>query len=123
MPLMPALTESQREHLHTMLQARAAQLRDEIRQGSRLDNHYKETDDDAVADLAASVDIAAVERDTQELHAVEAAMARIGTPDYGACADCGGTIAYERMLANPAATRCTGCQSRQERGKGGAPSL
>jgi len=120
---MPAYTESQLQQLRTLLGARAGQLREEIRQGRKLDNHYQETDDDAVADLEASVDIAAVERDTQELHAVEAALARVGTPDYGACADCAATIAYARLLANPAATRCTDCQSRHERGQGGAPRL
>jgi len=117
---MANFDESQTRRLRSLLEARADQLRTEIRQGRKLDNHYQETDDDAVADLEAGVDIAAVERDTQELHAVEAALARIGTPDYGDCGDCGGTIPFERLLANPAVTRCTACQSRYERGHAGA---
>lgn len=98
-------------------------MRAEIRQGRRLENHYSETDDAAVADLETSVDIAAVERDTQELHAVETALARVDTADYGSCADCSSGISYARLLANPAATRCTECQSRRERAGGGTPSL
>lgn len=120
---MADLSASRIQRLRSLLEARADQLRAEIAQGRKLDNHYQETDDDAVADLAAGVDIAAVERDTQELHAVEAALLRIGTPDYGNCSDCGGTIPFERLLASPAATRCVACQTRHEHGQGAAPRL
>jgi RNA polymerase-binding protein DksA len=119
---MSAYTESQKKRLQTLLEARAEQLRAEIRQGRKLDNHYKETDDDAVADLEAGIDIAAVERDSVEMHAVEAALARIGTPAYGACTDCRIDIAFERLLANPSATRCADCQTRHEAGRRG-PTL
>lgn len=120
---MSQLTDSQRARLRVLLETRAEQLRTEIREGSKLDNHHEETDDDAVAGLETDVEVAAVERDSEELRQVEAALARIATPDYGLCADCGLDIPLPRLLAAPAAMRCVSCQSRQERGRSETPTL
>jgi RNA polymerase-binding protein DksA len=118
------LTIEQRESLQRLLASRAATLRDEIASALRasgdaralgLANHLEEIDDAAVADLQSALDIAALERDVRELRAVEAAAARLHTPDYGVCDDCGGEIPYARLDAQPTATRCLACQARRER--------
>lgn len=40
-----------------------------------------------------------------------AALARLGSGDFGYCEDCGDEIAPKRLEFDPAATRCIGCAS------------
>lgn len=80
-----------------------------------LPNRREETDDDAAADTATRMDIAAVARDAEELATLERAMRRLSEGDYGVCTECGEPIARERLFANPAATRCADCQQFAER--------
>jgi len=56
------------------------------------------------AQVAALLDQA--ERRLAEL---DAAVARLDADEYGICASCGGSIAAERLLVRPAATRCITC--------------
>jgi DnaK suppressor protein len=80
-----------------------------------LPNRRLDTDDDAAAEAETSMDIAHVARDAEALALLDAALTRFAEGDYGACIDCGDDIARERLLANPAACRCTECQERSER--------
>jgi RNA polymerase-binding transcription factor DksA len=98
---MRYFTLEQRESLQHWLEERAAVLRAEL--GADL----KE-------DLGAEPELAAAKRDADELQDIEAALARLRTPGFGACAACGGDIPYERLHANPAAKLCLVCQERQE---------
>ena len=98
---MHYVTIEQRETLEKMLQSRAGILREEIRE-------------DAQADLNAEPEAVALKLDVAELRAVEAALARLHTPDFGLCADCAAQIPYSRLSANPAALRCTSCQAKRE---------
>jgi DnaK suppressor protein len=120
------LTIEQRESLQRQLSDRVAVLRGEIaaalrRSGSEaamsLANHLHEIDDEVVADLESSIEIAEIERDVQELREVERALKRLHEPDYGVCADCGSDIPYSRLSATPSATRCISCQRRVERSR------
>ena len=61
------------------------------------------------------MEVDALERHSNELKALEAALLRLHTPDYGECADCSEDIPYVRLQANPLATRCTACQGLFER--------
>jgi phage/conjugal plasmid C-4 type zinc finger TraR family protein len=45
----------------------------------------------------------------------ERATSRRATGEYGVCEDCGQKISAERLEFLPEATRCVGCQARQER--------
>jgi phage/conjugal plasmid C-4 type zinc finger TraR family protein len=45
----------------------------------------------------------------------ERASSRRATGEYGVCEDCGQKISAERLEFLPEATRCVGCQTRQER--------
>jgi len=125
-------TIEQRESLQRELDRRAAQLREEIAAALRatggeqalgLANHLEEIDDEPVADLESALEIAALEREVRELRAVESARKRLHEPDFGLCEDCEAEIPYARLSANPTATRCVGCQSRQERGAATGPRL
>jgi DnaK suppressor protein len=80
-----------------------------------LRNRLEDTDDWAVADEWAALDIAQVSRDVRELAAVEAALTRIADGGYGVCVDCGQPIATARLAVNPSAARCIACQERVER--------
>ena len=119
---MRYLTIEQREMLQAWLNFRSALLRREIagalrRSGGEaaisLANHLEEIDDEAVADLESSIEIAEIERDVRELREVE--RARLHEPDYGVCSNCGAEIHFSRLSVNPTATRCIDCQSRAER--------
>jgi DnaK suppressor protein len=98
-------TIEQRERLQHQLEARAAMLREEI-------------GEDVKADLDAEPEAVALKLDVVELRAVEAALARLHTPDFGLCEDCAAEISYARLSANPTAVRCIGCQTKRERGLG-----
>ncbi len=108
-----------------LLQAQRRQLLDEIRakiaaSGESLGfaNQSKITDDDALADAAAEMDVAMVIRESRELQAIDAALARIADGSYGVCADCDGEIGEARLKANPMAKRCLSCQEDSERARG-----
>lgn len=99
---MHYFTIEQRETLQHRLEARAALLREEL-------------SEDVKADLNAEPGAASLAHDVTELRAVEAALARLHTPDYGLCEDCEAQITYARLYVNPIAMRCVGCQLRAEK--------
>jgi RNA polymerase-binding protein DksA len=53
-------------------------------------------------------------RDTQELRAITAALARMDDGRYGECIDCGCDIPLARLQAEPSAARCVACQQKAE---------
>lgn len=57
------------------------------------------------------------ERETAELAAIEAALARIEAGTYGQCTDCGATIPAARLHASPDAQRCIACQEKAEQAR------
>jgi RNA polymerase-binding protein DksA len=114
---------SQRESSEfcALLQAQRKLLLDEVREkiaasgeGLGFANQSKITDDDALADAAAEMDVAMVIRESRELQDIEAALARIGDGSYGTCIDCGGEIGRARLSAYPTAKRCLPCQEKNE---------
>ena len=130
---MRYLTVEQREALQAALTARAELLRSGIASAldrgdggaGALPNHSEETDDDAIVDLENSLDVAQVSRANAELQAIDRALDRLHSPEYGLCADCGTDIPFTRLQANPIATRCTPCQAAYERSRGASthPSI
>lgn len=105
------------------LNARQAQLRAEItaaEQAGREDQPSAEHEvsdrkDDAAWQQRSSVDDAQLARDRAELADVQAALQRLQRGDHGRCADCGQAIAALRLQVQPAALRCTACQTEHER--------
>ena len=71
--------------------------------------------DQAFAKTRAGVETELVDRHLRELGAIEAARVRINAGTFGVCPDCAAAIAPARLRANPAALRCTECQSHHEK--------
>lgn len=118
----PSMPENEFSEFCALLQAQRKQLLDEVRakiaasgEGLGFANQSKITDDDALADAAAEMDVAMVIRESQELQDIEAALARIGEGSYGSCIDCGEKIEAARLRAYPTAKRCLPCQEENER--------
>ncbi|OGA21299.1 MAG: hypothetical protein A3I01_15945 [Betaproteobacteria bacterium RIFCSPLOWO2_02_FULL_65_24] len=53
----------------------------------------------------------------REIRALEAARARMAVGCLGRCSICEGSIGFDRLLADPAATRCEECEARQASGE------
>jgi DnaK suppressor protein len=118
-----SLAASERRVLEEKLRQRQRELRAEIASHMNnqddpavvgMRNRLEETDDWAMADAMANMDIASVSHDMAELATVEAALARLRDGDYGECTDCGVAIPPARLAAYPAATRCVSCQEAAE---------
>ena len=119
-----ALSTEQIITFKKQLQARQVQLQDDIRQELiRADEeHYTDlagrvhdSGDESVADLLLDIDLAVIDRQINELRAVEKAIQRIGFGSYGVCENCSEGIKFERLVMQPAASCCVDCQSEIER--------
>ena len=117
------LTPTDRGRIKAALEARRIALRTEVKaqlQGSGDDrvvglrNRLDETDDWAVADSLAELDIAGLRHALKDLTEVDAALGRMRDDTYGECIDCGEPIAPARLSAYPTATRCLECQRTHE---------
>jgi DnaK suppressor protein len=127
MPLMPLrnhrLSWEQRKTLHDRLLQRAAMLRADVKEALHaqdparlgLADPRETTDDEAVGDLQASLEVAAVQRDALELREIDEALQRLDAANFGSCVDCGAPIAWDRLLAVPQVERCTRCQTAAEK--------
>ena len=71
--------------------------------------------DHSVADLLVHLNLAEINRDLDELRAIEYALGRINAGSYGVCQSCGGSIAKERLEAIPETPLCIDCQENAER--------
>ena len=77
------------------------------------------TGDWAVAEEEFERDVAVAENARQAIGAILEAEGRLATGAYGQCATCGSAISFERLTANPAASRCVPCQRSEESRKSG----
>jgi RNA polymerase-binding transcription factor DksA len=98
------------EHLAKSDDERAVLLADRVR----------DTEDESLTDLLVDLDLAEIDRDLDEIKAVEAALARMRAATYGRCVTCAGPIPFERLVAYPTASRCRDCQAVHERTHRGA---
>jgi RNA polymerase-binding protein DksA len=69
----------------------------------------------AADDVERDVALAAIDRDTAEIEAIDAALGRLDRGTYGQCVVCGTAIAPARLARNPEAACCMACQLRRER--------
>jgi DnaK suppressor protein len=125
-----ALTPKQIQDLRRLVEKRRSQLLAELREDAARarDEPYSEhagstpdSGDESVATLIADLEQADLNRDLDELRAVEAAWLRLKDGTYGICVDCGGDVGYPRLKAFPAAARCVACQERHEKTYAGNP--
>ncbi len=118
------LDAAQLAELKATMRDRAGRLRGEIRQTLRksdseqyaqIANEVHDLEDESFADLIVDVNLAEIDRDLEELRAVEAAQRRMAEGGYGECEECGRSIEFHRLQATPSATRCYDCQTTFER--------
>ncbi len=117
------LSENQLNEFKHELNTRYLALREEIRQELLASDEERyielaglvhDLEEESVADLLVDVNLASIDRHIHELQAVDAALLRMSTGEYGVCIDCGCPIAYARLKANPTSSRCYECQVRYE---------
>ncbi len=124
-----SLTPEQLQQLGDRLEQREAELRAEVRaarEASANDAIDASTDVDDLAAagearLRSGIEHAELQRDQEELLAIEQARDRLRAGGYGDCNDCGLEIPFERLQAQPSALRCIPCQSAWEREHPAAP--
>jgi len=119
-----ALTTQQTQELKGLIanrqKALIAELSEDVRKTraerfGEVAGEVSDHGDESVAALIADLDQAELSRDVDELRSLEAARERIAKGDYGACADCGREIGFERLRAAPGAIRCIACQTLHEK--------
>ncbi len=122
---MPALTKTQLDHLHDLLDRREGVLRAHLQQENaekdefvQVASEVPDAGDSSFATLTMDLGNAAVGRDMGELRAIDAARQRMGRDEYGDCVGCGSEIPYERLIVQPTAARCAPCQGKYERTHG-----
>lgn len=100
-----------------------AQLREQRgghvgRADAASDAHDEQSGDWSQTEAQRDVDLALGERETAQLAAVDMALQRVASGEYGLCIDCGADIPTARLHANPTALRCIQCQSNAEQAQG-----
>lgn len=119
---MNTLDKNSMHSLKTWLLAREAQMLAEIEAGQKAIDVSASSDMGEVNDLEdqaskrerTTVQDAEVQRDSNELADVRAALGRLTDGSYGTCIDCGQPIELQRLVAMPAAARCLACQTQFE---------
>lgn len=133
---MAALNDNDIRGFAQQLQERREKLRwtihDALIESRREDyvalaGQVHDSSEESVAELLAGLGLATLDREVDELAAIEAALERVRTGDYGVCTECGQDIGAARLAASPEAERCIGCQTQFESGRRGGrdvtPSL
>ena len=117
---MEQATRSQLATLRHLLSNRLETLRADIdavvpveRMGAAV-HEVASHADQSVEQQGEELSDAQLQRDLDELRSVQAALQRLDGTGYGECIDCGADIPSQRLLAQPAAERCTSCQSAFE---------
>jgi RNA polymerase-binding protein DksA len=72
----------------------------------------------SVDDFLRELELSYINQEVKEIAAINAALRRMDSGDYGKCLDCGNDIASGRLEINPAAERCIDCQTRFEKEHG-----
>jgi RNA polymerase-binding transcription factor DksA len=88
---------------------------DELARRPSADRDVTDLKEEAARHMQDSVLEAEERRDVEELQQVRQALARLDAGTYGDCLECGEPIALQRLLVEPAAQRCSACQSAVER--------
>lgn len=119
------LTQAQRSKLERKLARLHDSLLNEVRDALEqsenqqyvelIDRSPADTADQAAGDALADLSLAIIDRHVREIRDIEATQARIKDGSFGICVDCGGAIAFERLLAYPTAKRCYVCQRQREK--------
>jgi RNA polymerase-binding protein DksA len=120
-----ALTKTQCSKLERELDKQYKSLLEQVREALEksenqqyvelIDRAPADSGDRATGDALADLNLAIIDRHVRELRDIEASRARIADGSFGICADCGGDIGFERLVAYPTAKRCVTCQRQHEK--------
>lgn len=117
------LSEKQITALKSQLNKRLLELREEIKQELlALDNEQynqaagqvHDIGDDSLVGFLMDINLAVIDHHIQEVKEIEATLLRMTTGEYGLCIECNAPIKYQRLEAQPSATRCINCQTLYE---------
>jgi DnaK suppressor protein len=118
-----SLTQSQCVELVRMMEARASELEEQIR--NTLPKPANETTLERTGVAQDEVDEATISAEEHfnyslhrhyvgEMRQIETARERVQNGQVDSCSDCGDEIGYARLRAHPYAVRCVACQARHE---------
>ena len=105
------MLEGRRRELKIKLDGK---MRD-VRAESTRDRDVRGHDEDLEVDVGEDIDMALLQIQSQTLHAIDAALARLERGKYGTCLDCQLEISETRLHALPFAVRCRDCEEVRER--------
>jgi RNA polymerase-binding transcription factor DksA len=118
------LTPTELRAIERMLDERWGELQQEVHDAIRATAGMEGVDlvgrvgapdrDATLLDALADLNLATIERHVHELRAIKVAKQRLREHTYGMCGRCNEPIAVGRLLANPSAETCIGCQQRLE---------
>lgn len=120
--MSPHLTAGQRALLRAALEQRQHQLdrrlADHLGGRSRAE-HAREVlqqdeDDAPLRESEREMDMAQSDLETQQVGEVSEALRRLDGEGFGLCAACGSEIPFDRLRAEPWATRCVPCETVRE---------
>jgi len=109
------MTRTELNRFQTMLHSKSAELARELgrRDGIAIDRAPDELDE---VQFAADRDLTTrnLERGSNLLRSVRAALDRIADGTYGTCLECEEEISHKRLQAVPWATLCLACQEQTD---------
>lgn len=118
---MELATQNHLAQLRHLLNFRLRELRADVHaaqqahHAAKLSGHeVEDRKDEAWQEQLDEIDQAQEARDLAEVALFEAALKRLDDGAYGDCTDCGEAIPLARLVVQPAAPRCAGCQARHE---------
>ena len=103
---MKGLTRTQIQKLEKLLQAQRKASLEEAEAELKLVHEQSVADmagevadvgDESVAMLLTDLNNTMAQRHTDEIRAIDRALAQIGSDDFGFCTDCGGDIPFGRL--------------------------
>ena len=111
-----AAFQQQLERLRAALLEQIAQQRGGTKGRAKVAAEHFARREDTSAQVTSERDLefALNERETAELAALDAALARIASGRYGHCTDCDAAIPTARLQVTPEAARCITCQDKAE---------
>ena len=123
---MVELSETQLRTIEQRLSERETELRNRVREAKEAVAERPSALGPQVDDLVAEgeqrfrtgIEHVEMVRDQEELVDIDKARERIRLGSYGECIDCGQVITFERLVAQPTATRCIVDQEAYEKKHG-----
>ena len=91
------------------------ELRSRNEESTEIDREVGDEVDFSVVEQERELNLLLKDREKVHLEAIEEALQRIETGEYGFCEECGDTINSKRLLVMPLAQYCINCQQNQER--------